>query len=238
MGGVDLLFGPMLIGVLLNMMLYGAVVTQMMYLLLAQTANVVIQCGILYEPLITSYGSEAAVTISPKLLPADPFLISIVSAPVQLFAAWRIKVITGSFILPGLIGLLSLVSFGSGINMAIKVFLFPDFRQFDSFAESAIIWLASSAVCDIIIAVGTTYTLYTRKTGFYCRRRADQSDYTAGRRNRDSHSPDGRGGCVAFHCLSGNKDELHRGFSALGCLYVFNPCDAKLASKNKNKRCR
>jgi len=185
MAGVDLLFGPMLIGVLLNMMLYGAMVTQMfryyrlytndpawirylmLYLFIVGTANVVIECGIIYEPLIIQYGTAVTpATISPKLLPGDAILISIVSAPIQLFAAWRISVITKSFVLPGLIASLSLGSFGSGINMSIKVFMNREFGEFDRFLTSAIVWLALSAVCDIVIAVGLSHALYTRKTGF------------------------------------------------------------------------
>jgi len=185
MAGVDLFFGPMLIGVLLNMMLYGAMVTQMfryyrlytndpawirylmLYLFIVGTANVVIECGIIYEPLIMQYGTAVTpVTIIPKLLPGDAILISIVSAPIQLFAAWRISVITESFIVPGLIASLSLGSFGSGINMSIKVIMNREFGEFDRFETSAIVWLALSAVCDIVIAAGLSHALYTRKTGF------------------------------------------------------------------------
>ncbi|KAF7358106.1 hypothetical protein MVEN_00858700 [Mycena venus] len=184
MAGVDLLFGPMLIGVLLNMMLYGAVVTQMcayyqrfaddpawiryfiLYLFIVGFGNVVVECGIIFEPLIIRYGTLDAFTISPKLLPGDSILISIVSAPIQIFAAWRIRVITRSFILPGLITLISLGSFASGINMSVKVFLNPEYREFDSFITAATVWLASSAVCDVVIAIGMTHALYTRKTGF------------------------------------------------------------------------
>ncbi|KAJ7469645.1 hypothetical protein FB451DRAFT_1255198 [Mycena latifolia] len=184
MAGVDLLFGPMLIGVLLNMMLYGSLVTQMfvyyqrfpsdsaciryfmLYLFIVETANVVIECGIIYDPLIIQYGTQAAVSVSPKLLPGDSILISIVSAPIQLFAAWRISVITGSFILPVIIGLFSVGSFAAGINMSVKVFLNPEFREFDSFITAATVWLALSAVCDVVIAVGMSHALYTRKTGF------------------------------------------------------------------------
>jgi len=184
MAGVDLLIGPMLVGVLLNMMLYGAVVTQMyayyqrfaddpawiryfmLYLFLVGFGNVVVECGIIFEPLIIRYGTVAAVTISPKLLPGDSILISIVSTPVQLFAAWRISVFTRSLIFPGLITLISLSSFASGINMFVKVVRNPEYREFDSFITAASVWLASSAVCDVVIAVGMTHALYTRKTGF------------------------------------------------------------------------
>ncbi|KAJ7765072.1 hypothetical protein DFH07DRAFT_372905 [Mycena maculata] len=184
MAGVDLLYGPMLIGVLVNMMLYGIVFIQMFayyqrfpndstwtrtlmfYLFLVATANVVIETGILYQPLILEYGTQAATVVSPRLLPGDSVLIAIVSTPIQSFAAWRISVITGSYIIPVLIWMLSLCSGASGILVSIMVMMKPEFRQFGDFTLDVTIWLVSSAACDIIIAVAMTYALWTRKTGF------------------------------------------------------------------------
>ncbi|KAF8207941.1 hypothetical protein K438DRAFT_348075 [Mycena galopus ATCC 62051] len=184
MPGVALLFGPMLIGVVLNTMLYGVMSVQMLayyqrytldaqwiryfmlYLFLAETAGVIIQCGIIYDPLIIQYGKEAAILVSPKLLPGDSVLIAIVSAPIQMFAAWRISVITGSRILPGIISLLSLGSFGAGITVSAAVSRNPQFQQFTHFTSEVTVWLILSAVCDIVIAGGMSHALYTRKTGF------------------------------------------------------------------------
>ncbi|KAJ7354393.1 hypothetical protein DFH08DRAFT_1077118 [Mycena albidolilacea] len=184
MPGVDLILGPMLIGAMLNMILYGVMFIQMftyhqhyandsrwiryfmLYLLLAATSDVVIEFHIIYDSLIIQNGTQAALTTSPKLLPGDAVLISFVSAPIQLFTAWRISVITGSFILPGFVVLLSMGSFGSGITVAVKAFLNPEFRSFQTFATEVVVWLVLSALCDIIIAAGMTYALYTRKTSF------------------------------------------------------------------------
>ncbi|KAJ6594662.1 hypothetical protein B0H19DRAFT_1247319 [Mycena capillaripes] len=186
MAGVELLFGPMLIGTLLNMMLYGVMFVQMvayyqrytndsawiryfnqmLYLLIVQSANVVVQLGIIYDPLIIKNGQQVAIALSPKLLPGDSIIISIVAAPIQLFTAWRISVITGSFILPGIIGLLSLGSFGAGITVSSMLSMNPEFRNFGRFKPEIIIWLVLSAVCDIVIAIGMTHALSTRRTGF------------------------------------------------------------------------
>jgi len=171
----------MLIGVVLNMMLYGVVFIQMftyyqrypndiawiryfmLYLFIVETVNVFVEFGIVYEPLILNYGQQVGAI--PKLLPGDSILIAIVSAPIQLFTAWRISVITGSFILPGLIALLSLGSFGAGITVSTLVSMNPHFRDFGNFTVEVIVWLVLSAVCDIVIAIGMTHALYTRKTG-------------------------------------------------------------------------
>ncbi|KAJ6594661.1 hypothetical protein B0H19DRAFT_1247318 [Mycena capillaripes] len=184
MSGVTLLFGPLLIGVVLNMMLYGVMATQMityyqhytndsawirylmLYLFLVETAEVIIELGIIYEPLIIQYGKEAAIAISPRMLPGDSVLIAIVSAPIQLFTAWRISVVTGSLILPGIISALSIISFGFGITVSAVVSMNPEYQNFGKFKTEIILWLVLSAVCDIVIAVGMTHALYIRKTGF------------------------------------------------------------------------
>ncbi|KAJ6489388.1 hypothetical protein DFH09DRAFT_1368142 [Mycena vulgaris] len=183
MAGVDLLFGPMLIGVLLNMALYGVMATQMLiyyqryandfvwiryfmlYLFVVESTVVIVQVGIIFQPLIIENGALKALVLAPKMLPADSFLITIVSAPIQMLAAWRIKVITESYIIPAFVGLLSIASGSSGIVMFITVLQTPQFRDFDKFTTVATLWLVTSAACDILIAGGISYTLLTRKTG-------------------------------------------------------------------------
>jgi len=92
--------------------------------------------------------------------------MAIVSAPIQLFAAWRIKaVITESYILPAFVSLLSITSGSGGMIMFVMVLKTPQFRDFGKFTTVATLWLASSAACDILIAGGLSYALLTRKTG-------------------------------------------------------------------------
>ncbi|KAJ7860351.1 hypothetical protein B0H13DRAFT_2074011 [Mycena leptocephala] len=177
MPGVDLLFGPLIealhasywvnLGVMLNMILYGMftyyqrytndsawIQCLMLYLFVVETANVVVEFGIIYQPLIVEFGTKAATTISPR----HSILISIVAAPIQLFTAWRMSVITA---------LLSLGSFGSGIAVSFFVFTNPEFRNFERFTTVIIVWLVLSATCDIVIAIGMTFALdgYVRIDG-------------------------------------------------------------------------
>ncbi|KAJ7671177.1 hypothetical protein B0H17DRAFT_1085116 [Mycena rosella] len=182
--GVDLLFGPMLLGVLLSNTAYGIMTVQMLryyqtykkdatwiryfilYLFFMETANVLLEIGIIYEPLILRYGSQQAMIISPLLLPADAITIVLVSTPIQLFTAWRISVITGSVVLAMIISVLAVASFGGGLLVTIFVAIRNEFREFPTFSSSVILWLVCSAVCDVMIAVILAYSLYSRKTGF------------------------------------------------------------------------
>ncbi|KAJ7812386.1 hypothetical protein B0H14DRAFT_3478880 [Mycena olivaceomarginata] len=188
MPGVDLILGPMLIGAMLNTILYGVMFIQMftyhqryandsrwiryfmLYLLLAATADVAIEFHIIYDSLIIQNGTKVALTTSPKLLPGDAVLIRYASRSVLGIGSLSTNqippIITGSLILPGFVALLSMGSFGSGITVGVKVFVNPEFRSFQTFATEVVIWLVLSALCDIIIAAGMTHALYTRKTGF------------------------------------------------------------------------
>ncbi|KAJ7270385.1 hypothetical protein C8J57DRAFT_307099 [Mycena rebaudengoi] len=183
MPGVELLFGPLVIGLVLSNILYGVMAIQMflyfqtfkkdaayirylvLYLFFVETASVVFQVAIIYEPLILRYATERAVIISPKMLPADAVSIVMVSTPIQLFTAWRISIITGSILFPILISILSIASFAGGMLVTIFVTIRPEYHQFQSFSTQVITWLASSAACDILITVILTYSLWSRKTG-------------------------------------------------------------------------
>ncbi|KAF8176830.1 hypothetical protein K438DRAFT_1846216 [Mycena galopus ATCC 62051] len=118
----------------------------MAYLLVVQIANVVSECGIIFEPFIIQYGELAAVTVSPK----HPDLVIIVF-------------ITRSYILLGIVALLSMASFERGLTKKKKVFTNPEFRQFGTFTTTTVVWLALSASCDLVIATGMSHALYSRR---------------------------------------------------------------------------
>jgi len=183
MEGVELLFGPMLIGIFLNVLLYGALVVQMfiyyqtytedaswiryfmLYLFLMETVNSVFDIAIIYEPLIVLFGSHRALINSPKFLPADAITTVAISTPVQIFMAWRIKVITGSLLLSSIICFLAVASFGGGVSTTVIVTLNPEFAKFSEFHPEVVTWLTSSALCDVFLTVYLVYSLYSRRTG-------------------------------------------------------------------------
>ncbi|KAJ7850364.1 hypothetical protein B0H13DRAFT_2360754 [Mycena leptocephala] len=136
----------------------------MLYLFFAETANLLIEIGVIYEPLIIRYGTQRALIISPLLIPGDAISIVMVSTPVQLFTAWRISVITESIVLPFIISVLSIGSLGGGLLVTGFASIRNEFREFQSFSGAVIVWLICSAVCDVLIAVRLTYFLMTHKT--------------------------------------------------------------------------
>ncbi|KAG9308600.1 hypothetical protein JVU11DRAFT_11706 [Chiua virens] len=183
--GVDLLFGPMLIGVFFNTILYGTMVVQtyiyfqtykrdawwikafVLYLLLCETLNTGFDIGMMYEPLIVRYGTPEAVTVAPIMLSADPIMTVLISSPVQYFIAWRLKVMSNSFVLPAIIGFFATTSLIGGIATTISVTIINKYVDFHKFDGAVITWLASSAVADVIITASLVYSLVRQRTGFH-----------------------------------------------------------------------
>ncbi|KAF7311791.1 hypothetical protein MIND_00189600 [Mycena indigotica] len=179
---VTALFGPLLLGALLNTLLYGVMAVQafiyfnryqkdrtwfkylVSYLVLVETVNLVCIVGLVYEPLIVRYGRMEALITSPIMLRPDAVLTVLISAPTQLFVAWRLQVITHSYLLSGAIAILAVVAFGGGVAVSTVVSLHPDFASFPTFKPEVITWLVSSSACDVLLTASLVVSLWTRKS--------------------------------------------------------------------------
>ncbi|KAJ7908073.1 hypothetical protein B0H13DRAFT_2331740 [Mycena leptocephala] len=154
---VRLLFGPILIGVLLNTMLYGVMLVQIfmyytrqskrdnkwtrlliLYLLIVETADVVFEIGFIFEPLIIRYGTARALQMTPLFLKPGP----------AMTASSELHVRRG-------ISVTYLVASHDDFAFALS----PKFHPFVT------TWLSSSTACDVIMSAVLIYSLYTRKTG-------------------------------------------------------------------------
>nr|GAT48368.1 predicted protein [Mycena chlorophos] len=179
---VTALFGPLLLGVLLNTLLYGVMLVQAYlyfhhfktdrmwfkwlvgYLVVVETANLVCDIGLIYEPLILRYAQPQALITSPILLRADGILTVLVSTPAQLFVAWRLHVITHSYTVSLAIGFLAIVSFGGGLSVSAIVTMHPDFQSFPTFKPEVFTWFISSAACDVLLTSALVVSLWKRKS--------------------------------------------------------------------------
>ncbi|KAF4566550.1 hypothetical protein EYR36_011981 [Pleurotus pulmonarius] len=188
MAGIDSLFGPMLIGVFFNTMLYGAclLIVQtytyyqtrkndskspcfdylVLYLLFMETLNTGFDIVLIYEPLILRYGTEEAVKFVPLMLIADPVVMALISTPIQLFFAWRVSIITKSKLIVASILFLPFVhSVSGGIAATIATAVIREFARLQELKGAIITWLFSSAIADIIITTSLLVNLYRKKTG-------------------------------------------------------------------------
>ncbi|KAJ3892911.1 hypothetical protein GG344DRAFT_75477 [Lentinula edodes] len=181
---VTLSFGPMLIGVYLNMILYGILLNQMYfyfqtyksdalwirllvaYLFVMETANTILDMAMMYQPLITEYGTEKAVANFPVLFMTEPIVIVLISAPIQWFFAWRINKITQSYSIPVIIIVLALASTAGGFITGVKIAILKLFSKKPELHWSALLWFIPSCVADLLITFTLVRSLSKRKTGF------------------------------------------------------------------------
>ncbi|KAF7977780.1 hypothetical protein HWV62_2671 [Athelia sp. TMB] len=163
--------GPMMIGTLLNLMLYGVMVIQVhtyfmtypkdrlwfkalvVFLLIADTANAVFDTVFVYDALVVHWGES-------------PLIQGIIAACVQFFFAWRILIITRSKLATLVVVIGTLANFLAGVGTAIAVGMIPEFERFVEFEAIVIIWLVAAAVTDLCITFALCYHLHKHKTGF------------------------------------------------------------------------
>jgi len=181
---VDALFGPFLIGVCVNCILYGVMLLQVMiyfmsykkdpawirlfilYLLIAESVNVGCNIATIYEPLVSKYGTPAALKYFPIMITATPATNVAISAPIQIFTAWRVTVLTRKKWIGGIIIALALVSAVFAIRTAVIIAVVRVFAKKAATRQSATIWLITSSSADVLITATLYFTLSRRKTGF------------------------------------------------------------------------
>ncbi|KAJ7494351.1 hypothetical protein B0H11DRAFT_1858136 [Mycena galericulata] len=179
---VQLLFGPMLIGVFFNMILYGVLIGQMLtyfqtyahdaawmryfvgVLFVLETANTGFDMAFMYQPLILEYGQKPI--DFPMFFVTQPLLVVLVSTPIQLFFAWRIRSLTKSYWVPAVIATLAIGSCTGGVWTAVMLRIVKTFANKPKLHNSALLWFLASCVADILITISLVISLARRKTGF------------------------------------------------------------------------
>ncbi|KAK0207146.1 hypothetical protein DFS33DRAFT_647100 [Desarmillaria ectypa] len=181
----EIAHGPMIIGLYINIILLGIIATQMyMYLnaykkdrlwmkifvavlFVANIANTVFLCQFLYTSLILNFGKDAYLARADWVFATDPALTGIIAGMVQLFFAWRVKVLTNNLWLVAIVAACALAGTGAAIATSFEVGKTPEFVEFRNFKVVVIIWLAAECLSDILISGILVWQLWKRrKTGF------------------------------------------------------------------------
>ncbi|PIL22821.1 hypothetical protein GSI_15516 [Ganoderma sinense ZZ0214-1] len=179
-------YGPIFIGLVFNIMLYGMMITQTyLYfniysrgtsdrlwikllvgaLFVCDTLNTGFDIGFVYDPLVNRFGDVDAVTRATWVFATDPAMTSIIAVFTQFFFAWRVKVLTGNYFAVCCIMFSAFAQFCGGVGTSIAVGMIPEFAQFTKFKVIVIIWLAFSAVSDVLITASLVWHLRKNKTG-------------------------------------------------------------------------
>ncbi|KAK0221878.1 hypothetical protein IW262DRAFT_1551701 [Armillaria fumosa] len=194
--------GPMLIGFVFNVLLYGIMIAQVyLYyvtykkdktwmkayashhpsvavLFFADSLNTIFDFVYMYRSLIVhfgklitmwftntanrSLGDVAFLGSADWVFGTDPALTGIIAAMVQVFFAWRVKVLTNNYWFVSIIILASLAGGSGGIATAVEVGFQPRFILFRNFKSVVILWLASECFADIFITVIMVWHLIFR----------------------------------------------------------------------------
>ncbi|KAL4080926.1 hypothetical protein J3A83DRAFT_4424872 [Scleroderma citrinum] len=173
MNPAEIAHGPFLIGVAINILLYGIMVTQVYlyfttyksdnfwmksfvaFLCFADTVNTIFDFVYIYQALVLHF-----------VFATDPILTGIIGGSVQLFFAWRIYVLSKNLFVVAIVVLLSLAGILGSIGTTIAVTIIPQFIKFQKFEVIVIIWLAGSACADVIIASALVLYLRNRRDAF------------------------------------------------------------------------
>ncbi|KAJ3478952.1 hypothetical protein NLI96_g9393 [Meripilus lineatus] len=120
----------------------------------------------IYDVLVNNFANEEALAKANWVFATDPAMVGIIATAVQLFFAWRVKVLTDNIWAVIFIVLTSLCSVLGGIGTAIGIHIVPEFVEFQKFKVVVIVWLIGAAVCDAAITLSLTWYLRRHKTGF------------------------------------------------------------------------
>ncbi|KAI0669251.1 hypothetical protein C8Q78DRAFT_1042508 [Trametes maxima] len=176
-------YGPIFVGVVFNILLYGIMVTQtylyyqtgkrdrlwmrlfVLFLFTCDTVNCAFDIAFLYIPLVNNFGNDRALNFASWVFATDPVMTAIIASLVQFFFAWRVKILTQNYFAVVLISVCSFAQLCGGLGTSIAVGKIPEFVQFQKFQVVVIIWLAFSAVADTLITASLVWHLRHHKTG-------------------------------------------------------------------------
>ncbi|KAK0203021.1 hypothetical protein DFS33DRAFT_1344347 [Desarmillaria ectypa] len=183
--GVGVLTGAVFFGNLFNWGLFGCLVVQIyFYYLNCSTDRLVIRglvaftlaleivqtILVTHDAFITfcsQWGTPSALLRVGYIWLTLPIFGSLMSFVAQSFYAWRLRLLAKTFWLPAIIVLISLIQFIAGIITGVIVIGINDVRELSKSFEVASVWLAGTALCDVIIAGSMVFFLSKSKTGFH-----------------------------------------------------------------------
>ncbi|KAL0573596.1 hypothetical protein V5O48_008355 [Marasmius crinis-equi] len=172
--------GWMFIGTMLNVCMMGVIIMQnylyfitfrrrdplwlkslVGFVFFANLLNTGFVVADLYLALISNYMNPTFLAVSTWLFDTDPVIVGLLAGSIQLFFAWRVKVLTKRLYLGLLAAALALAQIICAMLMAWKCRQFPAWADFKSFTDLIYAWMISTILVDLVI----TAILRGHKTG-------------------------------------------------------------------------
>ncbi|KAF7770712.1 hypothetical protein Agabi119p4_6686 [Agaricus bisporus var. burnettii] len=163
--------GPMLIGTVFNLLLFGVMIAQVYFyftsyardrlflklfvlaLFVVDATNSVFNVVFIYVCLVLHFGDADYLKVTNWQFATGPTLTAVIALMVQLFFTWRVYVLTRNRLLVVIVGLLALASAVCGCLTTWEVIAIPQFARFQNFRGIVIVWLAAAACADIMITI-------------------------------------------------------------------------------------
>ncbi|KAL1708843.1 hypothetical protein EV121DRAFT_287095 [Schizophyllum commune] len=180
----QLAHGPMLIGLVFNVLLYGIMITQLyLYvttykrdplwikiyvavLFVADTFNTVCLMVYMYDALIIHFGDTPFLDTANWVFATDPVMTAFIGSMVQSFFAWRIRVLNMSWMFWVPAAVCAFIGAAGGLSTSIAIHFVSHFSEFQKFEIAVIFWLVAAAVGDVFITVALTKYLREHYTGY------------------------------------------------------------------------
>ncbi|KAG9118715.1 hypothetical protein FRC07_006639, partial [Ceratobasidium sp. 392] len=155
----DLSLGPIILGTMLNVWLYGIMVTQtavyyvtyktdrtwikwmVAWLFVIDTLNTFFDIGLVWRYTITLFGNLEEIVHSHWLFNVEPVMTTMISSTTQSFYAWRIAKLTGHAWIGWMLGFLAFAQFAAGLASTIWASFLGDFARFQEGKSVVIMWL-------------------------------------------------------------------------------------------------
>ncbi|KAL0950242.1 hypothetical protein HGRIS_010227 [Hohenbuehelia grisea] len=115
------------------------------FLIAADTLNVVLNTIFFYDSLIIHFNDPLSLLTTDWMFATDPMLMGITACIVQLFFAWRIKVLSGNFWVVIPVMVFAIASCSGAIACGIGNFIVKNFRDFPKLTPFLITWLGGSS---------------------------------------------------------------------------------------------
>ncbi|KAF9528800.1 hypothetical protein CPB83DRAFT_853762 [Crepidotus variabilis] len=172
------------LGLFLNVLLLGVMITQVyLYfvtykndklwiklfvagLFFADVLNTGFDLAYLYRSVIVNFNNPAYLEKADWLFGWDPASTAVIAMAVQLFFAWRVCTLTGSWVWTIVIAVLAVFSGATGLVTTYDVVRIGYFTRFQEFKTVVVAWLVSAALGDAVITTILVSYLRKHKTGF------------------------------------------------------------------------
>ncbi|KAJ6481202.1 hypothetical protein C8R47DRAFT_1284199 [Mycena vitilis] len=181
---VNSALGPVIVAVVLNSVLYGICCLQfyeyattpnrdrrltkwlVARIAIVDTFSVCNSASLLWHYAVDNFGNIEVLVQTPwqyNLLSASTALASV---PIQLFLGWRVKSLSNSWALYGVICILSLAEGGMALAVTITEFEKSNLSEHPLLVSIVVGFVSITTACDVIIAGSLIYCLQATRTGF------------------------------------------------------------------------